>query len=334
MATQSQFLDLLGDIEPSATTKSNASQSHSALCHFLRTHQVFKDVHIDTFLSGSYKRDTAIRPRTKDGEVARPDVDIIVVTTHLLSDKPSDVIELLYQTLYENYDDIRRQTRSVGVFTALADMDVVPVIAPSGLDSTLYIPDRKEATWLVTNPPGHTTWTTEVNKSTGGRFKPLVKLMKWWRRVNPTISKRPKGFVIECIVAECMSQTETNYSLLFKGLLESVIDRYQWSISAGIVPFISDPAVPGNSVTSSTTFDAFSGFYNKAKAHLEIIKRALDLGDSDPEEELRLWRQVFGDRFPASKAHKTAELLSPAASSGTLSFPDHPIQPRKPGGFA
>lgn len=334
MVTQSQFLDFLHDIEPSATTKSNASQSHLSLRNFLRNHPEFKNVHVETFLSGSYKRDTAIRPRTVDGEVSRPDVDIIVVTNHSLSDSPSDVIETLYQTLYENYDDIRRQTRSVGIFTAIADMDVVPIIAPYGRDGTLYIPDRKEATWLVTNPPGHTTWTTEVNTLTGGRFKPLVKLVKWWRRINPTISKRLKGFVVECIVAECMSRTEANYPLLFKGLFETIVDRYQWSISAGEVPSIADPAVSGNSVTNGTTFDAFSGFYNKVQTHLEIMERALDISDRDPEKELGLWRQIFGPRFPASEARKTAELLSQAASTGSLSFPDRPIQPRKPGGFA
>ncbi|HMN13616.1 MAG TPA: hypothetical protein PKD55_14960 [Bellilinea sp.] len=334
MVTQSQFLRLLHDIEPSATTKSNASQAHQSLRTFLKTHSEFEKVHVETFLSGSYKRDTAIRPRIVDGEVSRPDVDIIVVTNHSLSDSPSDVIELVYQTLYDRYDDIQRQTRSVGVLTALADMDVVPITAPSGLDGTLYIPDRKEVVWLETNPPGHTTWTTEVNKLTEGRFKPLVKLVKWWRRVNPTISKRPKGFVIECIVAECMSQTEANYPLLFKGLFEAIVDRYQRAVSGGTVPFIADPAVSGNSVTSSTTFDAFSGFYNKVKTHLEIIERALSIGDHNPEEELRLWRQIFSDRFPASETHKATDLLSPAASTGTLSFPNRPIQPRKPGGFA
>lgn len=334
MVTQNQFLRFLHDIEPSATTKSNASQAHLSLRAFLRTHPEFKDVHVETFLSGSYKRDTAIRPRTVDGEVSRPDVDIIVVTNHSSSDNPSDVIELLYQTLYERYDDIRRQARSIGVITGLADMDVVPIIAPGGIDGTLYIPDRKEVVWLETNPPRHTTWTTEVNSSTGGRFKPLVKLVKWWRRINPTVSKRPKGFVIECIVAECMFQTEMNYPLLFKGLFETIVGRYQWSVSAGTVPFIADPAISRNSVTSSTTFDAFSGFYNKVKTHLEVIDRALSIGDHDPEEELRLWQQIFGNRFPASETHKATDLLSPAASTGTLSFPNHPIQPRKPGGFA
>lgn len=336
VATQTQFLTLLSDIEPSPTTKSDASQAHTDLRKFLRNHPEFNSIHLDTFLSGSYKRDTAIRPRTQDGVVARPDVDIIVVTNHSLSCSPKDVLCNLHDVIEDEYSEPRPrlQARSVGVLTSKADMDVVPIIAPYGIENTLYIPDRKLEAWLVTNPPGHTTWTTQINNETNGYFKPLVKLMKWWRCHHPTVSKRPKGFVIECIVAECMSRNETNYAILFTGLLESIVKRYQWSVEAGTVPWISDPGVPANSVTSSMTADAFSGFYNKVKAHLSIAQRALQLSDSDPEKELELWREIFGIRFPASAAQKAAELLAPAVQPGAISFPDRPVQPRKPGGFA
>ncbi len=79
MSIQTQFKEFLHDVEPSPTTKSNASDAHTALRKFLKEHSTFKDVHVDTFLSGSYKRDTSIRPRIIDGKETRPDVDIIVV---------------------------------------------------------------------------------------------------------------------------------------------------------------------------------------------------------------------------------------------------------------
>ena len=152
--------------------------------------------------------------------------------------------------------------------------------------------------------------------------------------MNPTIAKRPKGFVIECIVAECMSRTESNYALLFKGLLESIVQRYRLSVDLGIVPQIPDPAVAGNYVTSNVTAEAFSGFYGKAKEHLAIIERAFEIGVSDPGKELESWHKVFGGRFPAAASQKSTELLSQAVAPTNLSFPNHPIQPQKPGGFA
>jgi hypothetical protein len=332
MVTQKQFRDFLHDIEPSPTTKSRASAAHTALRRFLREHSTFKEVHVDTFLSGSYRRDTAIRPVAKEGEEERPDVDIIVVTNHTLNDKPQDVLNLLYQTLKEKYDDIRKQARSMGISTATADMDVVPIIAPWGMENTLYIPDRQLKQWRVTNPPRHTSWTTEVSKASGDRFKPLVKLMKWWRRENPTVSKRPKGFVIECIVAECMDFEETQYADLFLGTLEGIVERYAWYIDHGLVPSIDDPGVPGNSVTDGLTFAAFEGFYNKAKAHAELGRRAQK--EPDPDKSLALWREIFGPRFPASSQGRSKSLLSEAVAPTGLAFPDRPVTPRKPGGFA
>jgi hypothetical protein len=140
---QARFLKFLSDIEPSPTTKQNASSSHTTLRAYLAGHEDFIEHHVRTFLSGSYKRDTAIRPRRKNGDTERPDVDIIVETNHTLDDNPAEVVDLLYTTLEKQYPNIRRQARSVGIETSKADMDVVPIIAPYGKEGQLYIPDRK-----------------------------------------------------------------------------------------------------------------------------------------------------------------------------------------------
>jgi len=332
MGIQTQFTNFLHDIEPSPTTKSNASTAHTKIRKFLREHETFKNYHVDTFLSGSYKRDTAIRPKVKDGEESRPDVDIIVVTNHALYDHPGAVLDLLFNALKEEYSSIRRQARSIGINTSRADMDIVPIIAPQGMEGTLYIPDRKLEKWLETNPPHHTSWTTEVNQKSGGRFKPLVKLFKWWRRENPTVSKKPKGFVIECIVADCFNPKETQYADLFLGTLEGIVNSYKWNIILKTVPFINDPGVPGNSVTDGMSFAAFEGFYNKARAHAELGRRAQ--AEKDKDKALVMWRTIFGPRFPASGENNSNSLLSDAISPGALSFPDKLVIPRKPGGFA
>lgn len=332
MSIQTQFQKLLHDIEPSPTTKKNASSTHTALRKFLREHSNFKEVHVDTFLSGSYKRDTAIRPRVRDGEEDRPDIDIIVVTNHTLNSNPNDVLDQLYTILKEKYEDIRKQTRSVGLSTSKADMDVVPIIAPSGVEGTLYIPDRKLNQWLVTNPPAHTSWTIEMNEAADGSFKPLVKLVKWWRRESSTIAKRPKGFVIECITAECMNLQESQFADLFIGMLEGVVDRYRLDIENDRVPVIADPAVLGNSVTDGMSFASFEGFYKKAEAHAKLGRDAQL--EEDPDKALAMWRELFGNRFPKPGRSKNGDLLSAAFVPERLRFPDKPVVPKKPGGFA
>ena len=326
---QARFEEFLRDIEPSRTTKSNASSAHWELRNFLKNDEDFKDYYQESFLSGSYKRETAIRPQVEEGQTERPDVDIIVVTNHTINDDPKDVVDLLFKTLRKKYPIIRRQARSVGIESNKADMDVVPVI-PCG---TMYlIPDRKEEEWLLTNPPGHTNWTTQMNILAGGRFKPLVKLMKWWRRENPTRAKKPKGFVIECITAECMNYSETYYGELFVQTLENIVNRYEFYVLLNTVPNIPDPGGTGNFVTNGITPDAFAGFYNKAKAHAELGRKVLN--ETDVEKATELWKKIFGDRFPKTEASRSESLLERPVRPSSVTFPNRPVTPNKPKGFA
>ena len=326
---QARFENFLKDIEPSRTTKSNASSAHTELRDFLKNDEDFKDYYQKSFLSGSYCRDTAIRPRAKNGQTERPDVDIIVVTNHTIEDDPKAVVDLLFETLRKKYSNIRRQARSVGIESNKADMDVVPII-PCG--PMYLIPDRKQEEWLLTNPPGHTTWTTRINTFADGRFKPLVKLTKWWRRQNPTIAKKPKGFVIECITAECMNYLENYYGELFVQTLENIVSKYKFYICSNKVRNISDPGVPSNSVTDGITSDAFAGFYNKVKEHAELGRKALN--ETDVEKATELWQKIFGDRFPKTEVSNSKSLLAAASTPSSLTFPDRSVEPNKPKGFA
>lgn len=329
---KSIFEDFLRDIEPSQTTKARASSAHTALRDYLTRNEDFRKVHERTYLSGSYKRDTAIRPKVSEGEVERSDVDIIVQTNHTQADCPIEVVNLLYKTIKSGYSNVRKQQRSIGVETEQASMDVVPIIEPFGSDGPLFIPDRKLEDWVETNPARHTQWTTEINQARGGRFKPLVKLLKWWRRENPTVSKHPKGFVIECITAECMDKDETHYGELFARTLEGIVSKYAISILLEQVPRIEDPGVSGNSVTTGISLAAFNGFYRKAVTHAELARVALVEEDSDRATEI--WREIFGDRFPKVQTTKASGLLDAAVSVHSAVFPDRPVKPNKPSGFA
>ena len=325
---QARFTELLNDIEPSDTTKDNASSAHTALRDFLKNEEDFKEYHEDTFLSGSYRRNTAIRPQKREDETERPDVDIIVETTHTREDTPEEVINLLYTTLEKKYTEIRHQDRSVGIETSKADMDVVPVIKHEGI---YFIPDRRLGIWLPTNPPGHTTWTTQTNKTAGKRFKPFVKLMKWWRRENPTSDKKPKGFVIECFAAYCMDYVETYYGELFVQTLEAIVEKYEWYTLFQRVPSLPDPGIQSNSVTNGMTADAFIDFYNKTKEYAELGRKALN--ETDPEEATKLWKEIFGDRFPKTEGTNSKSLLAPAVMT-EVTFPNEPAGPKRLKGFA
>lgn len=331
MTTQQQFLDFLYEIEPSTSTASACSSAHNTLRECLRTDETFSEYHEDTFLSGSYKRDTAIRPQKIGGVLQRPDVDIIVVTNHTEDDAPQTVLNSLEAALADSgYKNIKVNRRSIAVTLATVDMDVVPIIENG--DSYL-IPDVELKKWLTTNPPAHTQWTIDVNRAADGRFKPLVKLFKWWRRVHLADLRRPKGFILERLVAEHMSLTESNYEALFVGLLETIRDTYGYYAALGLVPWLEDPGVPGNNVFSNVTADEFKQFYDKVKEQAGTARQAKD--ETDADKALDLWRSVLGKLFPASASQRSlaSTLIRPAVGAG-LTFPAMPVLPNKPSGFA
>ena len=340
MATKQQFKDFLYEIEPSNTTVSRCSTAHNNLRSKLANHETFKEVHIETFLSGSYKRDTAIRPRKKGVDLHRPDVDIIVETNHSETDSPSDIITLIHDVLTDcGYTSLEINRRSVSVTLSDVDMDVVPVIDNPNDDNYL-IPDKLESVWIITNPPGHTTWTTQVNMDNGGRFKPLVKLFKWWKRERLFDLKKTKGFILECLVAEHMCSDDIGYEELFITLLESIRDSYSYYVTLGMVPFLEDPAVPGNNVFSAVKPEEFKAFYEQVCVDAKLARQAFEEDDTD--KQLDIWRIIFGSVFPPSGVQKSesSSLLRPvvpaaAVVSRGLTFPNEPVKPpNKPAGFA
>lgn len=331
MTTQQQFLDLLYEIEPSKSTVEACSSAHRTLRAALEDDDNFGQFLEETFLSGSYVRDTAIRPRKINDVLQRPDVDIIVVTNHTTDDDPHTVLNALHQALVDaGYENLKVNRRSIAVTLAGVDMDVVPVIENG--DSYL-IPDIELKHWLPTNPPAHTQWTVDVNADADGRFKPLVKLVKWWRREHLWNLRRPKGFILECLVATHMSYSERNYETLFVEVLEAIRDSYEWYADNDKVPHVEDPGVPGNNVFSSVTPTEFKTFYVAVKKYAGLARKAMD--EADQEKALKLWREIMGDRFPAAGTRKAeaASLIRPAAGVG-LTFPSTPVLPNKPAGFA
>ena len=336
MATQQQFIEFLSEIEPSDSTKLVCGGAHRALRSKLAEHPAYRAVHKETYLSGSYARDTALRPRVTNGKMRRPDVDIIVVTNYSHADVPSDVIAMLRRAVKQlGYEEIESNRRSICVTLGSVEMDVVPVIANPWQLGGWLIADKSEERWLETNPMGHNEWARAVNTRSNGNFKPLVKLLKWWRRENLPHLKRPKGFIIEAIVAELMDYRENSYEELFSKLLERIAAEYQWLAASGQVPYLADPSVEGNNVFSRVKPEEFKRFYDLAAEHAKLVRRAQR--EPDPDKSLALWQQVFGDRFRKSAPKSGGLLRAVAATSGGfgLGFPAKAVvPPNKPPGFA
>ena len=333
MNLPSYFRDFLAEIEPSPSYKSDQQEGHMILRKRLAEDEEFKLVHINTFLQGSYRRNTAIHPGK--------DVDIVVVTSLKPGQTtPAEANAILSACLHKYYRDVTPQERSFCVKLSYITMDVVIATSPhlsekfellesarrakdlnEASDWTKYpllIPDRNIGHWVETHPKAQIAWTSDLNAFCGGYFLPLVKMFKWWREETYKLPKYPKGYVLERFVGECVDKSKRDNAEGFVRLLENLQSEYSASASLGVIPHLSDPGIPSHNVAHRLTAEDFRYFLEKIAAALPIAREAFK--EEDLQKSAELWRRLFGKRFPAAPTRAI--------------FPSIPVRPNKPAGFA
>ena len=110
---------------------------HQTLRDRLTADENLKPRIVSTFLQGSYRRATAVRPK---GE-AKLDVDIIAVTRISRSDypNPDDAMNLFVCFLDKYYKGkYQRQGRSFGIEFSYVNLDLVITSAPSEAEEEIY----------------------------------------------------------------------------------------------------------------------------------------------------------------------------------------------------
>lgn len=128
MEVPSYFGDFLTEIRLTQDQVDNLKTAHETLRNLLKDDEVLSDIIVDTFLQGSYRRSTIIRPTDNN-----PDVDVIVVTN---LDKsvctPDDAFDIFKPFLEKHYKgEWRKQGRSIGICLDNVDIDLVVTAAPS-----------------------------------------------------------------------------------------------------------------------------------------------------------------------------------------------------------
>ena len=300
MSTENNFETFLTNIEPSKTTKEYIASVQNTLRNYLANHEKYKDIIIDTFLSGSYAKHTCVRLSLYNG---KPDVDIVVITKHTNSDNSKDVLNELYEVLKEKYDKVTKQSRSIGIELSGIEIDIVPMIYKKNSD-LLQIGNKIDGTWIDTNTKGHLDWCTQVNKNNNNKFVRIVKIMKWWRKTHcPTTLKYPKGITLEKIIADNLADCNDKYEQIVYNTLINIKNVFKPYIDANIKPCVYDPGIPTNNLSEGYTFEEYKSFYNKICKHINLLEITNFSNDS--------WKEILGEEFPkdASSAKNLIESI-------------------------
>lgn len=298
MATEASFKEFLSNIEPSNSTVTYISSIQRNIREFLLKDSSYKDVYVDSFLSGSYAKKTSIRPKVGSN---RRDVDIIIITNYSISDNSVDVIKELYDLFKNNkkYNNVRKQKRSVSVEMNEISIDIVPVIKKS--DSEIYkIGNSEKYEWIDTNPKCHIEWSSERNKETDNKYKKIIKILKWWNQTNQILNiKFPKGISLEKLISDCFGDFNTPMEDLLISTIKNINKMLNNYLQLNIVPTIEDPCLSGNDLFEKYSINDLKRYINLLKNHLEYLELE--------EYSNEAWRSVLGKEFPKDKTKESSE---------------------------
>jgi len=135
MSVTSYFNEFLSNIRLTKNQRDDLITGHTTLRDRMNNDEELSKIVVSTFLQGSYRRATAVKP--KNGK--RADVDVIVVTNldqHSIT--PKEAIDLFIPFVEKYYKGkYKIQGRSIGIKLSYVDLDIVVTSAPSEVDQAM-----------------------------------------------------------------------------------------------------------------------------------------------------------------------------------------------------
>src|SRR5690348_8471309 len=132
---------------------------------------------LDSFLAGSYRRNTLIAP------LSNADVDIFIVLHPKYYEENGqasllDKVKRVLKKTYPKTPEISRNGQAVTISFTDFKADVVPAFNRNG--GGFLIPDAPLGRWISTNPKTHIDIWQDANKAHNGDLVPVIKMIKGW----------------------------------------------------------------------------------------------------------------------------------------------------------
>lgn len=331
------FEDFLKEIRLTSNQVNELQQAHTTLRNRLVADEDLSKYIETTFLQGSYKRSTAVRP--KNGN--RSDVDIVVVTKFDKDEyDPDEVLDVFKPFLEKNYaGKYRKQGRSWGIEMSHVDLDLVPTasvsLAESGLLENKMISSNDDIYTLyeskIENINGY-NWNShfdsffEAAEDAEWRNEPLyipdreamiwdkthpLEQIRWTQEKN----KKCNGHyinVVKCIKwwrKEKYPDVKHPKSYPLEHFIGDCCPDGIQSVAEGITlaleKIVSDyPTKPYLADRGVAEHDVFarlsdSDYQSFYETVCEAAVIARNAFDADSvQESAEFWRQLFGNKFP------------------------------------
>jgi hypothetical protein len=288
------------------TRQETIKSAHTTLRDFVASDGPLSKVLHESFLQGSFRTNTAIRP----AEGQEFDVDVVlsidaIDPNSILRCKrnPTDVVawvadRLRTNSLYEG--KVRQRTRCVRlIYAGDFHLDIIPAHCDGNIEDSLEIPDRDADSWMKTHPKGYIQWCNQQNKRTNGYFTRVTKMVKWWRDLKFASDRAPKSIVLQTLIGQHMPASASSDA---EALVHTLVNLHKWLQSQWCdflaPPTISNPSLPNENLTRDWDLDDYKLF--KGRVESAANKACQAYQEEDVEKGVRFWRELFGDAFPVS----------------------------------
>lgn len=283
------FLQLRQNLEITDLQRATVSTRQTNIRSVIEGDLIVKD----SFLTGSYSRNTMIAP------LKEADVDIFVVLDvryfHHYNGQnggQAGLLDLVKKTLRKTYTrtpDLSRNGQAVTIRFEDFVVDVVPGFYRQG--GGFLIPNSLTQSWISTNPKEHVRIFSEENQWHQSNFVPLLKMIKGWNR---QINRQFHSFHLEVMAYHILKGVQISD---FPSGMRYLFDKGRTFVAAKNL----DPAGYGGDVSyyiDSQTRVAeavgrFETAYDRALNAEHYAKQGYI------EAAFEKWRQIFGEYFPA-----------------------------------
>ncbi len=168
MELPSYFGDFMRNISPSPNERKKYQEAHQELRERLLADEDLNKIIVISFLQGSYRRSTLLRP--DPGE--HGDVDVVVVTKMSKEDTtPERAMETFIPFLRKHYqEEFELQGRSIGITLEDVDLDLVVTSAPSESQMGILHSSEVGGDWTLED------WLGESRIALGRRHSDSTKV--------------------------------------------------------------------------------------------------------------------------------------------------------------
>ncbi|MHC2576560.1 hypothetical protein ACVI1J_001728 [Bradyrhizobium diazoefficiens] len=242
---------------------------------------------LEAYSAGSIPKYTALR--------GHADLDVIVALhygKHVKDKLPSVVLQNVRDALSAYRTGVRSNGQAVTLYyDTWPSVDIVPVSRVTDNNGTVThceVPNSRTECWIPSKPKEHAALIETASTKCGANFRRIIKMAKEWNRVH---SEYLTGYHIEVLALKTfdsdLDDLPWHLHMFFDKARDLVRQRLWHQVS-----YVDD--------------------YLSATGRAEAVKRletaysrslsawyATHGSNNDHATAIGLWRQIFGDRYPA-----------------------------------